>query len=122
MHGHLAPPAVLAAVAGGCGLVLAQALPRRRRRRPATQSRAASLTNAHAGALAAAVPLTREELGRSTWTLLHALAAAFPEAPSRQQQRDARELVRFLWRLAAAVPDAGAGPRPLPPLPLPGVC
>lgn len=35
----------------------------------------------------------REELGRATWTLLHTLAAQFPDRPSRQQQKDARSLV-----------------------------
>jgi hypothetical protein len=37
--------------------------------------------------------VTREELGRATWTLLHATAAQFPEKPTRRQQRDARKLV-----------------------------
>ena len=35
----------------------------------------------------------REELGRATWTLLHVLAAQFPDKPSRQQQKDAKTLV-----------------------------
>ena len=38
--------------------------------------------------------VTREELGRCTWTLLHTLAAQYAEQPTKQQQRDARELVR----------------------------
>ena len=38
--------------------------------------------------------MTREELGRCTWTLLHTLAAQYAEQPTKQQQRDARELVR----------------------------
>jgi FAD-linked sulfhydryl oxidase len=43
--------------------------------------------------------VTREELGRCTWTLLHALAAQFPERPSRAQQRDAGELFSLLGRV-----------------------
>ena len=38
-------------------------------------------------------PVTREELGRATWTLLHTLAAQFPENPTRQQRKDATQLV-----------------------------
>ncbi len=44
-------------------------------------------------ALQAGGPVTREELGRATWTLLHTLAAQFPEQPSRQQRKDANQLV-----------------------------
>ena len=36
---------------------------------------------------------TKEALGRSTWSLLHTLAAQFPERPSRGQQKDVRTLV-----------------------------
>ena len=36
---------------------------------------------------------TKEALGRSTWSLLHILAAQFPERPSRGQQKDVRTLV-----------------------------
>ena len=38
--------------------------------------------------------MTREDVGRGTWTLLHTMAAAFPEKPSKAQQRDAAEFVR----------------------------
>lgn len=48
----------------------------------------------HTGIAAAGGELAaREELGRATWTLLHTLAAQFPDRPSRQQQKDARTLV-----------------------------
>jgi FAD-linked sulfhydryl oxidase len=43
--------------------------------------------------------VTKEELGRATWTFLHTLAAQFPERPSRQQQRDARALMDALTRI-----------------------
>eukprot|EP00252_Welwitschia_mirabilis_P016374 TRINITY_DN3611_c0_g1_i1.p1 TRINITY_DN3611_c0_g1~~TRINITY_DN3611_c0_g1_i1.p1 ORF type:complete len:198 (+),score=37.44 TRINITY_DN3611_c0_g1_i1:256-849(+) len=41
----------------------------------------------------------KEQLGRSTWTLLHTLAAQFPEKPTRQQKRDVRELMTILSRI-----------------------
>ncbi|CAI5991169.1 unnamed protein product [Closterium sp. NIES-64] len=44
-------------------------------------------------------PATKEELGRATWTFLHTLAAQFPEKPSKQQQKDAREFVTLLARV-----------------------
>lgn len=37
--------------------------------------------------------ISKEELGRSTWTLLHTLAAQWPSRPSRQQQKDLDMLV-----------------------------
>eukprot|EP00250_Pteridium_aquilinum_P006242 c16201_g1_i1 orf=43-993(+) len=47
----------------------------------------------------APAPASKEVLGRATWTLLHTLAAQFPEKPTRQQQRDAKELMAILSRL-----------------------
>ncbi|XP_043708422.1 FAD-linked sulfhydryl oxidase ERV1 [Telopea speciosissima] len=46
-----------------------------------------------------AKPLTKEELGRSTWTLLHTIAAQFPDHPTRQQRRDVKELMDILSRI-----------------------
>ncbi|KAF8072769.1 DPP7 [Scenedesmus sp. PABB004] len=63
---------------------------------------AALAAGAGAGAAArggGARPVTKEELGRATWTFLHTLAAQFPERPTRQQQRDARDLIGCLTRL-----------------------
>ena len=40
------------------------------------------------------LPVSKEELGRATWTFLHTLAAQFPDRPTRGQQKDARALVR----------------------------
>lgn len=37
--------------------------------------------------------MSKEELGRSTWTFLHSLAAQWPERPSKQQKKDANSLV-----------------------------
>ncbi|XP_026393478.1 FAD-linked sulfhydryl oxidase ERV1-like isoform X2 [Papaver somniferum] len=44
-------------------------------------------------------PVTKEELGRSTWTMLHTLAAQFPDRPTRQQKKDVKELMAILSRL-----------------------
>mmetsp|Transcript_5890 Transcript_5890/g.36506 ORF Transcript_5890/g.36506 Transcript_5890/m.36506 type:complete len:188 (+) Transcript_5890:293-856(+) len=41
----------------------------------------------------------REVLGRSTWTLLHTLAAQFPEHPTKQQKKDAKTLLDVLTRI-----------------------
>ena len=38
--------------------------------------------------------ITKEELGRATWTLLHGIAAQYPDHPSRQQKKDVKQLVR----------------------------
>lgn len=47
----------------------------------------------------AAVPsggrISKEAVGRASWTFLHALAAQYPDLPSRQQRRDVENLVRF---------------------------
>lgn len=62
-----------------------------------------------AGGGAAGGGVTREELGRATWTLLHATAAQFPERPTRRQQRDARQMVS----LAATAPNTPPALEPL---------
>ena len=40
-----------------------------------------------------------EALGRSSWTLLHSIAATYPEAPTGQQQNDLVSFVRLFSRL-----------------------
>ncbi|XP_010252829.1 PREDICTED: FAD-linked sulfhydryl oxidase ERV1 isoform X1 [Nelumbo nucifera] len=44
-------------------------------------------------------PLTKEELGRATWTLLHMVAAQYPDHPTKQQKRDVKELMAILSRI-----------------------
>ncbi|KAG0605783.1 hypothetical protein M758_9G087400 [Ceratodon purpureus] len=43
--------------------------------------------------------VTKEDLGRATWTFLHTLAAQYPENPTRQQKRDAKDLMSIMTRL-----------------------
>ncbi|XP_021750995.1 FAD-linked sulfhydryl oxidase ERV1-like isoform X1 [Chenopodium quinoa] len=47
----------------------------------------------------ASQPVTKEDLGRSTWTFLHTLAAQYPEHPTRQQKKDVKELMTILSRM-----------------------
>lgn len=44
-------------------------------------------------------PVSKEELGRATWTLLHTVAAQFPDKPTKQQKQDVKELMAILSRL-----------------------
>ncbi len=43
--------------------------------------------------------VSREEVGRASWTFLHTLAAQYPERPTRQQKRDVRNLIDILTRM-----------------------
>lgn len=36
-----------------------------------------------------------ESLGRSSWTLLHLIAATFPESPTNKQQQDLKQFLRL---------------------------
>mmetsp|Transcript_25502 Transcript_25502/g.55437 ORF Transcript_25502/g.55437 Transcript_25502/m.55437 type:complete len:199 (-) Transcript_25502:479-1075(-) len=44
-------------------------------------------------------PPDREEIGRDTWTLLHTIAAYYPNTPSVREQCSARTLVKSLAQL-----------------------
>lgn len=44
-------------------------------------------------------PWDKDSLGKSTWGLLHTMAAHFPEQPSQQQQRDVKGFFNILSRL-----------------------
>ncbi|GAQ86725.1 ALR family protein [Klebsormidium nitens] len=52
-----------------------------------------------AEAPASAAVHAREELGRSTWTMLHMLAAQYPEQPTKQQQKDVKTLMELMTRI-----------------------
>ena len=59
----------------------------------------AMLKSASPAPAAAPCPADREELGRQTWTLLHTLAAHFPEAPSAADREAASTFLRTLGAL-----------------------
>ncbi|OAQ66632.1 augmenter of liver regeneration [Pochonia chlamydosporia 170] len=40
-----------------------------------------------------------EALGRGTWTLLHSIAASYPESPSKSQQSDLLSFVKLFSKL-----------------------
>lgn len=40
-----------------------------------------------------------EQLGRSSWTLLHSLAASYPEAPTASQQSDTRQFMQLFGKM-----------------------
>eukprot|EP00465_Bigelowiella_longifila_P007552 CAMPEP_0185261746 /NCGR_PEP_ID=MMETSP1359-20130426/10073_1 /TAXON_ID=552665 /ORGANISM="Bigelowiella longifila, Strain CCMP242" /LENGTH=189 /DNA_ID=CAMNT_0027848469 /DNA_START=125 /DNA_END=694 /DNA_ORIENTATION=+ len=44
-------------------------------------------------------PLNRKELGRSTWALLHTMAAYYPENPSKIQQQEMEQFMRLAAKL-----------------------
>lgn len=44
-------------------------------------------------AAAASGRISKEQVGRASWTFLHALAAQYPDKPTRQQKRDVHNLV-----------------------------
>ncbi|KND93073.1 FAD-linked sulfhydryl oxidase ALR [Tolypocladium ophioglossoides CBS 100239] len=56
-------------------------------------------TNATATGPPADCPPDVEVLGRSTWTLLHTIAATYPEKPSRSQQSDLLSFVGLFSKL-----------------------
>eukprot|EP01024_Parvocaulis_polyphysoides_P031674 TRINITY_DN28551_c0_g1_i2.p1 TRINITY_DN28551_c0_g1~~TRINITY_DN28551_c0_g1_i2.p1 ORF type:complete len:232 (-),score=23.56 TRINITY_DN28551_c0_g1_i2:164-784(-) len=43
--------------------------------------------------------VSQDELGRSTWTFMHTLAAQFPEKPTRQQQKDTKQLLQCMAKM-----------------------
>jgi FAD-linked sulfhydryl oxidase len=52
--------------------------------------------------------VTKEDLGRATWLLLHTIAAQFPARPSKQQRKDVAALVRLTCILdSSAVSNGG---------------
>lgn len=45
-------------------------------------------------------PLNTEELGRSTWNLLHTVAAYYPEQPTEEQKKNAKAMMQILGKVA----------------------
>ncbi|GAU30402.1 hypothetical protein TSUD_364480 [Trifolium subterraneum] len=54
-------------------------------------------------------PVTKEDLGRSTWTFLHTLAAQYPDNPTRQQKKDVKELDTITFWFLRMECDADTG-------------
>ena len=67
--------------------------------RASSSAAAASSGGAAAAAAPLACPVDRDELGRSTWDLLHTTAAYYPEAPAPEDVAAAGGLVSGLARL-----------------------
>lgn len=59
------------------------------------------MTHRTSRSTSASAGTTKEELGRATWTLLHTLAAQYPDNPSRAQRKDVNT---FLVSLAKVYP------------------
>ena len=99
---------------------------RRRRRHGMAALPMASVSQATEAAAPRATPaagggVSKEEIGRATWTFLHTLAAQYPEQPTRRQRNDAKALVRAgPARRDAAVSacNPSCASRLTPPLPL----
>ena len=45
--------------------------------------------------------LTKQEIGRNTWSLLHSMAAAYPNEPTEE---DKKQITNFMYGLAAHFP------------------
>lgn len=58
-----------------------------------TQNRSASVLSTTALTSTSPTGPTKEELGRGTWTLLHSIAAKYPEKPTKSQKKDVQNLV-----------------------------
>ena len=44
-------------------------------------------------------PLSRDQLGRNSWSLLHTMAAYYPEKPTPDQQKDVKTFIETFSRL-----------------------
>ncbi|GMH45800.1 hypothetical protein BSKO_13763 [Bryopsis sp. KO-2023] len=55
------------------------------------------------GLIAASAPevvsVSKEDLGKGTWTLLHSIAAQYPDHPTKQQRKDVHDLIDILTRV-----------------------
>ena len=54
------------------------------------------------GAVSPAAIVSKEELGRATWTMLHTLAVQYPQTPTKQQQKDVKTLVMCYYLAACS--------------------
>ena len=56
-------------------------------------------TTAVAQSLPSDCPPDVEQLGRSTWTLLHSMTAAYPERPTLTQQSETRQFISLFGKM-----------------------
>lgn len=59
-------------------------------------TRFAALSVGYPGPHTASKLTGKEEVGRATWTLLHTIAAQYPEKPSSKQQKDVKAFIASL--------------------------
>jgi FAD-linked sulfhydryl oxidase len=52
-----------------------------------------------------AAPLSREVLGKATWSLIHTIASAYPENPTARQQQLMLNFIEslYVYRCSSAV-------------------
>lgn len=62
------------------------------------QSSASKVALSETGRFKHGCPLDKDDLGRSTWNLLHTMAAVYPDKPSEQQKQDVNTLFGVLSR------------------------
>ena len=44
-------------------------------------------------------PVDKDELGRSTWNLLHTMAAYYPEKPNNQEKKDMNDTIHWISKV-----------------------
>lgn len=59
-----------------------------------------SSTNVGAGKRRADCPVDKDELGRSTWNLLHTMAAYYPEQPTGDERQTMKQTVESLSKVS----------------------
>lgn len=67
--------------------------------RPCKEAKNAFRGFVHPGQPNQECPLDRETLGRYTWSLLHTIAAKYPNQPTKEQENEMREFIRIFANL-----------------------
>lgn len=63
-----------------------------------SQSSASKVPLSETGRFKHGCPLDKDDLGHSTWNLLHTMAAVYPDKPTEQQKTDVKLLFGVLSR------------------------